>query len=150
MRSGTHGFGVGITTWIGVPSPTLHALVGGAFRVEPGRQEDRAALGVELEHLRRVGGQEEPVLGRPGAHGFRPALEDRDVERVDLGLEEHPRLAGRRTVGAGGELGHGRLDLELQALQRPVAALHDLRGDAGQGHDRADLLPLPAKENDVT
>ena len=27
MRSGTHGFGVGITTWIGVPSPTLNALL---------------------------------------------------------------------------------------------------------------------------
>ena len=57
--------------------------------VEDGRQEDRAALGVEVEHLGRVGRQAEAVLLGPDGHVGAAALEDGDVERID------PRLRAR-------------------------------------------------------
>ena len=69
----------------------LDALVVRAADVELDGHEDRAALGVERQHLRRVGREEEAVIARPRAHVDRAALQHRDVERVDLRLEQHDR-----------------------------------------------------------
>ena len=65
MRSGTHGSSVGIVAMIGVPSPAPWPRSRGPLGVEAGGHEDRAALGVEVEHLGCVGRQEEPVVDGP-------------------------------------------------------------------------------------
>ena len=108
------GSGVGITTWIGVPSPTLHALVGGAFGVEPGRQEDRAALGVELQHLGRVGRQEEPVVASPRCRRRRaPPLRTVMSSASISASSSTSAPAGGRDRGVGARTpAHGRLRLE--------------------------------------
>ncbi len=84
------------------------------------------------------------MIARPRADVDRSALQHRDVERVDLGLEQHDRpsrravLRGERDRPAGG--------LDDQALQRPVAALDHLGRNAGQRDDRADLGGVGARE----
>ena len=65
MRSGTHGSVVGMVMWTGVPSPIGLAALQRGIRVEAGGQEDGAPLGVEVEHLGRVGRQPEAVLRWP-------------------------------------------------------------------------------------
>ena len=79
------------------------------------------------------------VLG-PRADVGRAALEDGDVERVDLDLHE---LLGADAAGAAAATRRRRtrwtgLGLADQPLERPVAALHDARRDAGQRRDRAE------------
>ena len=74
MRSGTHGLAVGMVRWIGVPSPSALAAGRGPAGVEAGRHEDRAARGVEVEHLGGVERQPEAVLAWPSRRppGRRP------------------------------------------------------------------------------
>ena len=112
-------------------------------RVEPRRHEDRAARRVEIEHLGRVGSQEVAVLERPPADFVAASPKDRDVEGVDLRLEQHLRFS-RRVVRGGREqaLGRGRRYLERESLECPVTAALDRGRDVGQRHDRADLGPL--------
>ena len=50
---------------IGVPSPARLAELGGAGGVEAGGHEDLAAAAVEVEHLGRVGREQEAVVARP-------------------------------------------------------------------------------------
>ena len=83
-----------------MPSPPRKPGGRGCGRVELGRHEVRRALRVEVEHLRRVGGQGEAVLVRPLRHDLAAAREDGDVERVDAHLLEHLDLAGRRRSAA--------------------------------------------------
>jgi hypothetical protein len=59
----------------------------GGVRVERGREEDRAAVRVEVEDLGRIRRQAEAVRGGPLADGRAAAPEDGDVERVDLRFE---------------------------------------------------------------
>ena len=59
--------------WIGVPCPLRQALLGRPGGVELGGEEHRAALGVEVEHLGRVGREEEAVVDRPLADGVAAA-----------------------------------------------------------------------------
>ena len=63
--------------------------VGSTLGVETSGHEDRAALGVEVEDLRGVGAEQEAMLGGPGPHLVASAAENRDVEGVDLDLEQH-------------------------------------------------------------
>ena len=65
------------------------AELGGAGGVEAGGHEDLAAAAVEVEHLGRVGREEEAVVARPLADLVAAALQHGDVEGVDLRLEEH-------------------------------------------------------------
>ena len=51
--------------WTGVPSPTCWPRAFGRIGVERRGEEDRAALGVEVEDLGRVGREPEAVGGRP-------------------------------------------------------------------------------------
>ena len=147
IRSGTHGSSVGIVTMIGVPSPGRWPSSAARDGVEPGGHEDRAALGVEVEHLGRVGGEEEAVLDGPRPHLVAAALEDGDVEGVDLRLEDHLG-ARRRVVGAApaarSPSSSGRRDLLGQALQGPVAAaLHRRSGRRAAG--RSSRPPRPRR-----
>ena len=140
MRRGTHGLPVGMVRWIGVPSPRRWPRVVGPAGVEAGGHEDRAAGGVEVEHLGGVDRQPEAVLAGPVADGPAAAAEHGDVEGVDPGREQ---LLGR-LAAVGGERGRPqrlrlRLGLADQPLQGPLAALADVGRDPGQGHDRAEL-----------
>ena len=132
MRSGTHGSSVGIVRWIGVPSPLVWPSSAARGCVEAGGHEDGAALGVELEHLGRVGREEEAVLDGPLAHVVGPAASTVMSRASILVSRSTSARARRRRVG--GEwspeaLSVGRRDFEGQPLQRPVAAALD-RGRA--------------------
>ena len=120
----------------------------GGGAVEAGGHEDGAALGVEVEHLRRVGRQQEAVGTRPVADRPAAALEHRDVERVDLGVEQLTRRCGRLGGLNASETGvlHDRVHLAHQALQGPVAAPLDVGRHAGQRHDRAPLQVHPSRQ----
>src|SRR5204862_4077383 len=113
--------------------------------VERGREEDRAALGVEVEDLGRVGRQAEPVRGCPLAHGRAAALEDRDVERVDLRLEEDLDRITRRGAerGRSRDQAFDRLGLADEPLEGPGAALLDVRGNSGERGERPELPAAP-------
>ena len=74
IRSGTHGWSVGIVSMIGVPSPACWPELGGAGGVEAGGHEDLAAAAVEVEHLGRVGREQEAVVGGPAADLVAAAL----------------------------------------------------------------------------
>ncbi len=76
--------------------PSTDALLLRALVVEPGRQEDGTPGGVEVEHLRRIGWQEVAVVPRPSTDRIAATLEHRDVERIDLGREEHLRRGRQR------------------------------------------------------
>ena len=69
---------------IGVPCPACWPRSAARLRVELRGHEHRAPLGVEVEDLGRVGREEEPVLDGPLPHLVATALQDGDVERVDL------------------------------------------------------------------
>ncbi len=128
-----------------VPGP--ETLIRSTARVEPHRHEDRAALGVEVEHLGRVRRQEEAVLAGPVPDRGPATLQHDDVERIDLGLQDHLSPVLRRTGRGGRE--RERLGLWLgflhQTLERPVTAPDHLRRNAGQRDDRTEL-PLAAGE----
>jgi hypothetical protein len=115
-------------------------LLGGAARVEPHRHEDRAALRVEVEDLGGVRREEEAVFARPVPDRRPAALEHDDVERIDLGLQDHLRPILRR---AGGRRERERLGLRLrllhQTLERPVAAADHLGRHARERDDRPEL-----------
>ena len=113
-------------------------------RVEAGGHEDRASGGVEVEDLGGVGREQEAVLLGPAADLVASALEDRDLEGVDLRLEDDLGAAVARGAGGAQREGFagGRRDLTLEALQRPVPAPLDAGGDAGERGDRADLFTL--------
>ena len=57
--------------------------------VEDRGEENRAALGVEVEHFGGVRREAEPVLCGPGRHVRPAALKDGDVESVDAHLLQH-------------------------------------------------------------
>jgi hypothetical protein len=67
--------------------------------VEDRGHEDRAACGVEVEDLGSVRGETEAVLRGPASDGLAAALEDGDVERVDLDLHQHLRVLARARSG---------------------------------------------------
>ena len=132
---------------IGVPSPVCLAELLRARRVEAGGHEDRAAARVEVEHLGRVGREQEAVVDRPLADRVAAALQDGDVERVDLRLEEHlarvARLAARGRVGERLAPGGATSRSSRCSVQSPPRSTFG--GHAGQRHDRADLLALPGE-----
>ena len=100
-------------------------------RVEPGGHEDGTTARVEVEHLGRVGRQQETVVDGPLADRLPAAAQDGDVEGVDLGLEDHLRRGGGlRDPVERQRLRDGRLHLALESLQGPVAAAFHLGGDA--------------------
>ena len=67
----------------------------GCLAVERGRQEDLAALRVELEDFRRVGREAEAVIRRPRPDLGCATAQDRDVERVDRDFHEDLGTRGR-------------------------------------------------------
>jgi hypothetical protein len=84
----------------------------------------------------------------PSADGLTAALEDGDVERVDLHLHEDLRVFARTGRCECGRREHSALcDLGLtdEALERPVAAFLDQRRDGGERYQRAEL-PATALE----
>ncbi len=124
---------------------------GGPAGVEAGRHEDRAPVGVEVQDLRSIGTQEEPVVQRPPADLVPATAQDGDVQRVDLGLEQH--------------LGRGRAGPappSRPARPRPVpprgpgAAASSRRparrsvGTPGSGMIEPTSAPSPANSNEVT
>ena len=107
------------------------AALGGRVGVEDGGEEDRAARGVEVEDLGRVGREPEAVVRGPRADLVGAALEDGDVERVDPDLHEDLGAVARpRPPAASARRSGLRLGLADEALERPVAALLDARRDA--------------------
>ena len=93
----------------------------------------RVAEQVGLD-LRR---NQEPVVRAPVDDRLATALEDGDVERLDLHLLDDDAAArSARRVRRRGELQHGRRrEFPLQSLQRPGARLGDRRRDRGKRHD---------------
>ena len=83
------------------------------------------------------------MVERPLADRVAAALEHRDVERVDLRLEQHlgVAVAGRGPATSAAPP-RRRRHLAREPLQRPVAAALHRRRHAGQRDDRADLLAL--------
>jgi hypothetical protein len=79
------------------------------------------------------------MIGGPLADLIRPAAKDRDVERIDLDLHELLRgtRSGRRGEPEEAVLGD-RIGFANEALEGPVAALLDLRGDPGEWRQRAE------------
>src|SRR4029077_3504361 len=69
-------------------------------RVEDCREEDRAAVRIEVEDLRRGRGKTEAVLGGPLAHLGAAAFQHGDVERVDTNLEEDLCRRAHRVRGS--------------------------------------------------
>ena len=61
------GSSVGMVSLIGVPSPGCWPSAARRAGVETGGHEDRAALRVVVEHLGRIGGEQEPVIDGPPA-----------------------------------------------------------------------------------
>src|SRR5262249_27866301 len=112
--------------------------------IEACGHEDRAAARVEVEHLRRVGREQETVIDSPLAHCVAAALQDREVERVDLRLLQYfDAVRPMARVGhQRGLLERRRRDLTLEPLQGPAAAALDLGRNARQRDDRADLFAL--------
>src|SRR6185436_7564341 len=72
------------------------------------------------------------------------ALEDRDIEGIDLDLHDLLGASGCRGAGPDG-IEEDRTGLADEALERPVAALLDTRRHAGERRDRAEL-PAAAGE----
>ena len=124
----------------------------GGIGVEAGGQEDRAALGVEVEHLGRVGRQPEAVRLGPRADVVAAALEDRDVERVDPRLEED--LERRQAAGAAsrGEDASGTggwvSRMSRWRVQSPPRSTLD--GMPGSGVIEPNVPPPPANAKAVT
>ena len=112
----------------------------GRIGVERRGQEDRAPLRVEVEHLGGVGGEAEAMGGRPFADGVAPPL--RTVRSsASIFAVIRTWAASSAAADAAGDAAESRTRARLadQALEGPVAALHDARRDAGQGSDRAEL-----------
>ena len=66
----------------------------GRIAIERRRQEDRAALRVEVEDLGRIRREAETMVGRPRADFLGAALQDGQVERIDRDF--HQDLGTRR------------------------------------------------------
>ena len=124
----------------------LAARLGGAA-IEDGGEEDRAALGVEVQHLRGIGREPEAVLPSPDRHVRAASPEHGDVERVDLLLDQDLGGIGE-SIGGGESPGGGDLGCRLshQPLERPRAALLHVRGDTRQRDQRAELTAAGAIE----
>ena len=153
MRSGTHGSSVGIVTMIGVPCPACLAELGRPAGVELRGHEDGAALGVEVEDLGRVRGEEEAVLDGPLPHLVAAALEDGDVEGVDLGLEDDVDAAavvdaGRRARAARPPVGGATSWVRRCSVQSPPRSTSV--GTSGSGTIEPTSSPSPVNSNDVT
>ncbi len=128
------------------PVARLQALPRGPGGVELGGHEDRAAPSVEVEDFGGVLGQREVVPLRPRHHLQGAALQDRDVEGADLLLQEDVRAAGgggQRRLLLREDL--GRLHLEQEPLEGPLAALLDPGGHPGQGDDGPELPGGPGE-----
>ena len=129
------------------------AEVAGALGVELGGHEHGAARGVEVEYLGRVGREEEAVLQRPLADLVAAAGEDRDVERVDLRLEDDLNSSVescrcRRGVVAGFGDGGATSSARRCSVQSPPRST-DV-GTSGSGTIDPTDSPSPVNSNDVT
>ena len=119
--------------------------------IEDRGEEDQAAARVELEDLRRVRRQAEAVVAGPLPDLGCAALEDGHVEGVDADLHQH--LGARRRGAQGEEIEIGslrRVRFADESLEGPVAALLDVRGDAGEGVIEPKAPPPPWNWNAVT
>ena len=154
IRSGTHGSSVGIVTMIGVPWPADCPSSRRPRRVEPGGHEDGAALGVEVEDLGGVRGEEEPVVDGPLPDLVAAALEHRDVERVDLRLVEDLGAPGAVVVASAEQaealvLLRGATSWARRcSVQSPPRST--LVGTSGSGTIEPTSSPSPVNSNDVT
>ena len=123
----------------------------GRVRVEGGGEEDRAALGVEVEDLGRVGREAEAVVRGPGADVSRAALQDGDVEGVDLDLHDLLGAAGcRRGAGRGPQ--SKRIGLVSRTRRWSVQSppFSTLVGTPGNGVIEPKAPPPPANWKAVT
>jgi hypothetical protein len=129
---------VGIEMWTGVLADALPAR-SRRVAVERCREEDRAALRVEVEDFRRIGREAEAVIGRPRADLGGATLEHRDVQGIDLDLHQHFGAArgSRRRESREVRLGNG-VRLTDKPLERPVAALLDARRYSGERRQAAE------------
>ena len=97
----------------------------GRIGIEDRREEDRGALGVELEDFGGVRRESEAVIRSPLADIRRAALEHRDVEGIDADRHEDLRAGGLEPDRVQ-RRGDRRIRLADQPLEGPVAALLDL------------------------
>jgi hypothetical protein len=127
----------------------LLAAVGGGFAVEHGREEDRAALGVEVEHFGRIGREMEAVLLRPGGDSRPAALKHGDIECIDALLDEDLGLLGERVFSARaceGRKRYRRVRFAHQPLKRPRPTLFSVRRHAGKRNERPEFSTASARE----
>ena len=152
MRSGTHGLSVGMVMCTGVPSPSCLAALAGGVGVEDRGQEDRTALGVEVEHLGRIRRQAEAVLVAHRPTSSPPPL---STVRSSASILVSSSTSTPCRVGRDGR-GRERatrlrwLRFADQSLQRPVAALLDVVGTPGSGMSVPNWPPPPGNLNAVT
>ncbi len=121
--------------------PVADVLAPGDRRVavERCREEDRAALRIEIEDLGRIRREAEAMIRGPGADLRGATFEHRDVEGIDLDL--HQDLGAARG-GRGGKPCEVRLRdgirLTDESLEGPVTALLDARRYSGEWRETAE------------
>ena len=138
--AGPTGWSVGIVMWTGVPSPICWPRCVGGVGVERGGEEDRAARRRRSRgpRARRAGGGSRgpwPTRRCPSRRPCRTVMSSASI--LTFISSSAPAAAGRaRRRRSAARC--GRVRLADQPLERPVAALHDARRDAGQRRDRAE------------
>ena len=90
------------------------------------------------------------MLAGPVADRGAAALEDHDVEGVDLGLEQYLRRVLGRARGGERELARRRCRLLHEPLQGPIPTANHLRRDAGERMIEPNSPSPPANANEVT
>ena len=128
------------------PVADLLAALGGGVGVEGRGEEDRAAAGVEVEDLGRVGREPEAVVLGPGADVGGAALEDGDVEGVDPDLHQLLGAGGRGAASSAARNGceHGGSVSRMRRWSVQSPPFSTLDGTPGSGVIEPNAPPPPA------
>ncbi len=147
IRIGTQGSSVGIVAMIGVLSPVLCQL-GRSLSIEPGGHEDRTALGIEIEDLGSVGGEEETVLGSPRPASSPPPRRT-VMSRASISTSRRTS-ASPATVVAAKAANSSLSGVFARAFGESSYHLEQLRGGHRKGNDRSHSSALPVNSKAVT